>query len=64
MQASAYVSIGSKLSAVSEPLHIPLKSDTESHWLPAQEKAFQDSKTLLVFAPALKFLDVGKKKKD
>lgn len=50
----------SNLSAVSEPLRILLKSDTEWHWLPAQEKAFQDIKALLVCAPVLKLFDVSK----
>ena len=50
----------SNLSAVSEPLRILLTSDTEWHWLPAQEKAFQDVKALLVCAPVLKLFDVGK----
>ena len=50
----------SNLSAVSEPLSILLKSDIEWHWLPAQEKAFQDIKALLVCAPVLKLFAVGK----
>ena len=37
-----------------------MKSDTEWHWLPAQEKAFQDIKALLVCAPVLKLFDEGK----
>ena len=54
----------SNLSAVSEPLRILLKSDSEWHWLSAQEKAFQafqDIKALLVCAPALNLFDEAKK---
>ena len=41
----------SNLAAVSEPLRILLKNDTEWHWLAKQEQAFQEIKCLLTTAP-------------
>ena len=51
----------SNLAAVSEPLRILLKNDTEWHWLAKQEQAFQEIKCLLTAAPVLKLFDVHKK---
>ena len=50
----------SNLAAVSEPLRILLKNDTEWHWLAKQEQAFQEIKCLLTTAPVLKLFDVHK----
>ena len=50
----------SNLAAVSEPLRILLKNDTEWYWLAKQEQTFQEIKRLLTTAPVLKLFDVHK----